>query len=175
MSEQNKLLNIDCVVCYENENMDKLICCNQPICTTCIRKIKKNSCPHCRNNPLFTELKNATIKKLGSLIVDEKEEISEDEKEEISEDDLELREEMMLGRLNAIGIDITNPQDSNIFLLNLILNCVEYLNRRRVIIEPGDYTMDRLTQITMETYMRESFGHEHQLPEGRRRRRPRPN
>jgi hypothetical protein len=167
MEQNNNLLNVDCVVCYENENIEHLTCCNQPICTTCIRMIKKNSCPHCRNELLFTELRNATINKLGSLIIDEK--------EQISEDDLELIDEM-LGRLTAIGIDITNTQDLNFFQLNVILNYVEYLNQRRVIIEPGDYTIDRLTQIAMETYMRTRFGNEHHpQPDGRRRRRPRPN
>ena len=44
----------DCVVCTEN-TQDLIICCNQPVCKKCLKKIQKHQpenfrCPMCRKN-----------------------------------------------------------------------------------------------------------------------------
>jgi hypothetical protein len=154
MSEQS-----DCVVCYENENMDILICCNQPICTTCIRKIKKNSCPHCRNEQKFTELRNATIIKLGRLIGEE----------EISDE-----KQTLINNLQHLGIVMTDINDLSLGDLFFITNTINNLTQREIVIEPGNYTLDQLLQRSAESLANNMFNSDPPVYERRRRRRPRP-
>jgi hypothetical protein len=47
---------MECIVCYENKNVNKPTgCCNQPVCECCLRKLIPLRCPLCRDTETFID------------------------------------------------------------------------------------------------------------------------
>lgn len=47
--EYNNIMEkVECIVCYETKDSNKMRCCGQELCKDCIIKLKEKRCPLCR-------------------------------------------------------------------------------------------------------------------------------